>query len=101
MISSHGCSSLDHLHFGPRRHDVRDDDVAELDDALDHLAGFFFEQPFAMAFGDDRADFFFERFFVGLFGVRPARRCRTQSMPRANQLSGDISASSAFARTAR
>ena len=71
---------LDHVHLGPRRHDVRDDDVAQLDDALDHLAGFFFEQPFAVALGDDRANFLFERFLVGLAAaLRPASRRSTPS----------------------
>ena len=57
---------LDHVDLGPRRHDVRHDGVAQLDDALDHFAGFFLQQAFAMAFADDRANFLFDRFFIGL-----------------------------------
>ena len=90
--SSHGVLSLDHVHLGPRRHDVRDDDVAQLDDALDHLAGLFLEQPFAVAFGDDRADFLLERLLVGLRAAcGPVRRCSTASKPRASQTSGIVS----------
>ena len=82
--SSHGVSTLDHVHVGPRRHDVRDDGVAQLDDAFDHFAGVFFEQAFAMAFADDRADFLFDGFLVGL--VRTCGRrggARSASTPRA------------------
>ena len=64
----------------------------KFDHAFDHFAGFFFEQAFAMTFGDDRADFVFERFFVRLFVLRPATRWRTTSIPRTNQASGDTTA---------
>ena len=55
----------DGKHVGPRGHDLRNVGVAQLDHAFDHFPGFFFQQAFAMAFGDDGADVFFERFFVG------------------------------------
>ena len=68
------------MNLGPRRHDVRHDGVAQLDDAFDHFAGFFFQQTFAMAFADDRADFFFDRFLVGL--LRRAAGQRDAAMRR-------------------
>ena len=49
-------------------------DVAQLDHAFDHFAGVFLEQPFALPFADDRADFLFERFFRGCAGLRPDMR---------------------------
>ena len=62
--SSQGVLDREHVHFGPRRHDVRDHGVAQLDHALDHLAGIFLEQSFAVPLADDRANFLFERFLV-------------------------------------
>ncbi len=56
-------------HVGPRGHDLRDVGVAQFDHAFDHLAGLFLQQALAMPFGDDGADVFFERFFVGDGGV--------------------------------
>ena len=65
---------LDHVHLGARRHDVRHHGVAQLDHAFDHLAGVFLEQAFAVALADDRADFFFDRIFVGLGAACGRRR---------------------------
>jgi len=58
-------------HVGPRGHDLGDVGVAQFDYAFDHLASVFFEQPFAVSFGDDGADFVFERLLIGRF-FRPA-----------------------------
>ena len=56
-------------HVGPRGHDLGDVGVAQFDHAFDHLAGVFLQQALAMPFGDDGADVFFERFFVGDGGL--------------------------------
>ena len=64
-------SDLDHVHFGPRRHDLRHHGVAQFDHALDHFAGIFLDQPFAVAFADDRANLLLDRILVGV-GHRPA-----------------------------
>ena len=55
----------DRDHVGPRRHDLRDIDVAQLDDAFDHFPGVLFEQSFAVPLGHDGANFLLERFLVG------------------------------------
>ena len=65
MHLSHGSVDVQHVHVGAGRHDLRHVGVAQFDDAFDHLAGLVFEQAFAMALGDDRADFFLDGFFVG------------------------------------
>ena len=72
-------------HVGPRRHDLRDVGVAQFDHALDHFAGLFFQQTFAMAFGDDRADVFFERIFIRGRQIAPATRCKATSTTRASK----------------
>ena len=98
--SSHGVLSLDHVHVGPRRHDVRHDDVAQLDHALDHLAGVFFQQAFAVALADDRANFLFERFFVGPAARRGrSSRCSSASKPRAPATRAATSAGSTSANS--
>ena len=61
-----GDGRRDREHVGPRRHDLRDVDVAELDHPLDHLPRLLLQQPFAVAFADDRANLLLERVLVGV-----------------------------------
>lgn len=59
-----GEGDRDANHVGPRRHDGRDIDVAQFNDPFDHLPGVFFQEPFAVAFGDERANLLFERILI-------------------------------------
>ena len=54
---------MHHDHVRARRHHFGNVRVAQLDDALDHFAGFFFEPAFSLALADHRADLFVEILF--------------------------------------
>ena len=47
-------------HVGAGGHDFRDFDIAQCHDAFDHFARFIFDQPLALTFGDDFANFLFQ-----------------------------------------